>query len=65
MSYTLTQTEHSSITFYGIKYEGEDGTLYVPDICSDRQSLALLCEKLSKGDVTLVTLMDIIQDFIS
>lgn len=63
MNYTLTQTVHSGIVFYGLKYSVDGVEKRIDDISTDKKSVAELCVKLTRGKVTEITLLDIIQDF--
>ena len=63
MDFTVTQTIHSGIAFYGIKYVCDGVEKRLDDISTDKNAVTELCVKLKRGKVTEITLMDIIQDF--
>ena len=65
MNYTLTETNYENVTFYGIKYSGEDANVEINDICSDKHKMRVLCDKLEQGRVDVTTLFDVIEDFLA
>ena len=63
MKCTTTKTEYDGIAFYGVICDYGMERIQIKDITTNEKSLKELCRKIEKGNVTPVTLMDIINDF--
>ncbi len=63
MKCTTTKTDNNGIVFYGMICECGNDTLRIDDITTNEKSITELCRKIERGNVTMVTVMDIINDF--
>ena len=65
MECTLTKTNHGRITFYGVSCKLRDTTICFDDLSSDISAVKELCDRLERGEITEITLFDIIDDFMN
>lgn len=69
LSYEITVTVHDGISFYGVRITSTDEnglteTKSANDITSDKDKIEALVNLMNLGNVTPVTLEDIVSDFI-
>ena len=59
--FEITKTIHNECSFYGLKCDEKN--IRIDDISSDIDAIEVLCSELEMGSVSIVNIMDIIEDF--